>query len=197
MRGLQLYVIAIGAWSLWGCSAFGVPATDDPNRKLSYASGLIDDNRPIPAQRLISEALEAFKINGDRMGTAEAYRLYGFLYRSRDIDKFEKNFRDGGFLDKTVPLDNRYTKSIENFEKAKDIYTQNNKFDKLTNVYLNMGVTYEVMKNKSAACEAFDKSLESNREFLKTDPNVKLDLPTGYTSYEEFIKQRREKVGCS
>jgi len=123
--------------------------------------------------------------------------MYGFLFRCDGVTKFQKYFRDYGFRDKTATLDNRYMKSIEYFEKAKDLYTDNKMYGKLTNIYLNIGFTYELMNNPKAACTAFDQSLDSNRELLKANPNTKIKLPSGYTSYEEFLKANKRRVGCS
>jgi tetratricopeptide (TPR) repeat protein len=189
MRGCKVLVIGLGLCVLSGCSAFGVPYTSDPNQKLAYAFQLINESRPLPAERLIFEALETFKANGDKRGMAEAYRLYGALLRS-----FFYSWR--GFYDKTVTLDNRYAKSIEYFEKAKEIYAENKDNANLTNIYLNMAITYELMNNKKAACTAFDHSLESNREYLKDNPSAKVNIPTGYKAYPEFVDAARKESGC-
>jgi hypothetical protein len=131
MQGCKVLVLCLGLCILSGCLAVGVPYTSDPNQKLADASWLIHKSRPLPAERLIFEALETFKANGDKRGMAEAYRLYGTLLR-----EFVYKWRD--YYDKTVTLDNRYAKSIEYFEKVKDIYAENKANANLTNIYLNM-----------------------------------------------------------
>jgi len=132
-----------------GCAAFGVPATSDSAGKLRDATALFDrQDRPLPAERLIREALEVYQRNGDQLGVAEAYRTYGFFFRARSVGgKWSKFYRDNGFLDRSATFDTRYMKSIEYFEMARAIFSAHQRFDALTNVDLNMGFTFELMGN--------------------------------------------------
>lgn len=192
MQGCKVLAICLGLCTLSGCLAFGVPYTSDPNKKLAYAAQLINEDRPLPAERLIVEALETFKANGDKNGIAEAYRLYGLvLLIQRYV--FYQRF---GFRDKTVTFDNRYAKSIEYFENAKDFYIEHKDNAKLRIIYLNMAFTYKLMNNRKAACAAFDQSLESYRESLKDDPNTKVNLPTIYKDFPEFVDVARKENSC-
>src|SRR5439155_17074841 len=55
-----------------GCAAFGVPPTRDPATKLRTATWLFDrQDRPLPAERIIREALELYQKDGDQLGIAE------------------------------------------------------------------------------------------------------------------------------
>jgi hypothetical protein len=55
-----------------------VPYTSDPERKLGWAKELYQNqNRPIPAERLIKEAIEIYQERGDQLGLAQAHRAYG------------------------------------------------------------------------------------------------------------------------
>ena len=60
---------------------------------------------------------------------------------------------------------------------------------------LDIGFTYEAMGYQDAACEAFDRSTESNRENLQT-PRAKVVLPQGFSTYEEFLAPHRQRAGC-
>src|SRR5438094_2651181 len=106
-RSLLLSLLAFA-----GCAAFGVPATSDPAGKLRDATALFDrQDRPLPAERLIREALEVYQRNGDQLGVAEAYRTYGFFFRARSVGgKWSKFYRDNGFLDRSETFDTRYMK---------------------------------------------------------------------------------------
>ncbi len=196
MRGCKVLLIGLGLCVLSGCLAVGVPYTSDPNKKLAYAFQLIHDGRSLPAERLIAEAFETFKANGDQRGMADAYRLYGFFYRSGGVQRHEEIYRERGFRDKTVTFDNRDAKSLESFLKAKDIYTDYKDYANLTNTYLNIGYTYELMYNKKAACAAFDQSLESHYKFLKDKPGAKVNLPTIYKDYPDFVDVTKKENGC-
>lgn len=193
---LLLFVCLI---ALTGCAGVGVVATSDPSAKLRDAGDLFDrQDRPLIAERLIREAINTYQSNNDQLGLAEAYRTYGFFFRSRSINgKWNKYYRENGFLDKYATFDSRYSKSIEYFEKAGVIFTDNKRFDALTNVDLNMGYTYVEMGNLPAACQAFDKSVESNRENLRQNPTASPVLPKGFASYENFEADLKKQYGCA
>ena len=181
-----------------GCAAFGVPATSDPAGKLRDATALFDrQDRPLPAERLIREAIEVYQKNGDQLGVAEAYRTYGFFFRSRSVGgKWSKFYRDNGFLDRSATFDARYIKSIEYFEMARAIYSAHQRFDALTNVDLNMGFTFELMGDRQAACQAFDRSRQDHTEMLRRNPDAKIELQ-GFSTYEQFLAPHRQRAGCS
>jgi tetratricopeptide (TPR) repeat protein len=185
--------------ALTGCAGFGVVATSDPAAKLRDAGDLFDrQDRPLIAERLIREAINTYQSNNDQLGLAEAYRTYGFFFRSPSIEgKWNKYYRENGFLDKSATFDTRYAKSIEYFEKARTIFAANKRFDALTNVDLNVGFTYVAMGNRAAACQAFDKSVESNHENLRQNPAAKPALPRGFSSYEDFVADRKKQYGCA
>lgn len=181
-----------------GCAGVGIVAMSDPAAKLRDAGDLFDrQNRPLIAERLIHEAIESYQKNNDQLGLADAYRTYGYFFRSSAIEgEWSKYYRENGFLDKSASFDARYGKSIEYLEKARTIFAEYKRFDALTNVNLNIGFTYEVMGYGAAACEAFDRSLENNRDNLHQISKAKVALPQGFATYEEFLAPHRERAGC-
>jgi len=62
-----------------GCSAAFVVATFDPYKKPGHASALLDVGRPLPAERLILEAIDIFQKKDDPQGLAFAYNEYAFF----------------------------------------------------------------------------------------------------------------------
>src|SRR3989442_11453492 len=139
-----------------GCAGVGVVATSDPAAKLRDAGDLFDrQDRPLIAERLIREAMDIYQANNDQLGLAEAYRTYGFFFRSPSIEgKWNNYYRANGFLDRSATFATRYAKSIEYFEKARTIFAASTRYDALTNVDLNMGFTYIAAGNTPAACQA-------------------------------------------
>jgi len=181
-----------------GCAGVGFVATSDPAAKLREAADLFDrQDQPPIAEKLIREAIESYRKNNDRLGLADAYRTYGFFFRSAAVEgKWSKYYRKDGFLDQSASYDARYEKSIEYLEKARAIFTEYKRFDALTNVNLNIGFTYEVMGYGAAACEAFDRSLENDRDNHHI-AKAKVGLPQGFATYEEFLAPHRERAGCT
>ena len=181
-----------------GCAGLGVVGLSDPATKLREAGDLFErQDRPLIAERLIREAIESYRKNNDQLGLADAYRTYGFFFRSSAIEgKWSKHYRENGFLDKSASFDARYEKSIEYLDKARIIFAEYRRFDALTNVNLNIGFTYEVMGYGAAACEAFDRSLENSHDTVQIS-KAKIALPRGFATYEEFLAPHRERAGCS
>jgi len=183
---------------LAGCAAMFVPVTSDPLKKLYWAEQLYDQQyRPLPAEQLIQEAIDIYRSQDSQLGLAEAYRQYGFFFRAPSIEKWQKYYREKGFLDRTATFDIRYAKSLEYFEKAKNLFEENQKYDLLTNVYLNIGWTYELMNNQKAACTAFEQSLKANKKHMETIPNAKVRLLSGHINYEAFVASNKKRVGCA
>src|SRR5205823_4625559 len=101
--------------------------------------------RPLPAERLIREAMALYQERSDEHGLGNANREYGDLLRSPAVIKWEKVYRRDGFQDKSVTFDNRlekasefYRKAITHYEQAAIQKQQAGEYGALTNVYFNM-----------------------------------------------------------
>jgi tetratricopeptide (TPR) repeat protein len=192
------FVIMVIVTTMSGCAAMLVPATNDPDKKIVYSYILFDDQqRPLPAEQLIRESIEAYKQGSNDIGLGEAYRAYGFFFRSPAIKKWQKHYEAKGFLDNTATYENRYDKSIEYFEQSVRLFVKNNKYDRVANVYLNMGFTYEFAGKNEKACEAYKASLDSNAKFTKDNPGISVTLPEGFTgTYEDYINGFLKRLEC-
>jgi len=124
MRNIRFCVELSGFLFLVGCAAMGVFATSNPDVKLSDAEYLyMNKGRPLPAERLIFEAIEIYQKQNDSQGLGHAYRAYGDLLRSPIVaTKYDKIYREYGFRDKTVTFENRVAKSKEYYTKSLEYY---------------------------------------------------------------------------
>lgn len=180
-----------------GCAAMGVPATSDPDKKIGDAYMLFDrQQRPLPAERLIREAIEIYQEKNNDLGLAEAYRAYGFFFRSGALAKWHKHYESDGFMEEGATYANRHEKSIEYFEKSAAIFEKHHKNDALTNVHLNMGFTYEFANQPEKACDEYKKSLVSNQLHIKENPGVTFTLPEGFSSYEAYVTPMMDRLKC-
>ena len=184
--------------ALLGCSAMGVPASSDPATKLRQANELfVREDRPIPAERLIQEALDIYEKDGDRLGAAEAYRTFGFFYRSTAVERWEKVYRaETGFFDKTVTFDTRFDKSAQYFEKSAKTFEQAGALDRAVNAEFNEGMTFALANRPANACEAYDRSLIMYRDAQKSNPDKSPDLPPGVKTFDELVMKFKAKVRC-
>ena len=180
------------------CAGIGVVETSDPAQKLRDAEALFaQKDRPLIAERLIREALSISAQQNDEFGVANAYRTYGFFFRSSSVSgSWAEYYRKHGFLELSVTWGTRLDASIRFFQQAVEIYDRLSRYDASTNVYLNMGHTYALMQDREHACAAFSKALDRYRENLRVNPTARPQTPPGFSSFEEFVNKVRADEGC-
>ena len=182
---------------LVGCAAMLVPETSNPIEKISWAYELFDNQgRPLPAERLIREAIEICEKDNDASCLGKAYVAYGFFFRSPSVEKHEKFYREHGFLDKKATYDTRLTRSKEMFERGISYYLKTNEYGALTNAYLNLGFAYYFLNDNDGECLPYAKSLEYNQKNIEVNPNAKVSLPAGVSSFTEYVTIQQKRAGC-
>ncbi len=174
-----MFVLSI-ALAVGGCAGFGLIATSNPLEKLMEAEQLLLANRPMPAERMIREAMTIYAERGDRHGLGAAHASYGDFLSSDAVEKWAADYRRSGFQDKSVSYANRLEKAsehhrqaIEHYRVAEPQHIESGKFDHLSNLYLNMGKLHVAIKQNELACSYFDKSFEAYRENIRRNPSVK------------------------
>jgi tetratricopeptide (TPR) repeat protein len=184
--------------SLFACAGIGVIETSDPAQKLRDAEVLFSQkDRPLIAERLIREALSISELQNNELGVANAYRTYGFFFRSSSVSgSWAEYYRKHGFLEPSVAWGTRLDASIRFFHQAVEIYDRLSRFDASTNVYLNMGHTYTLMQDREHACAAFSKALDTYHENLHVNPSARPQTPPGFSSFEEFVNKVRADERC-
>ena len=198
MRKFNKIIIVLVISALFqACAGIGIVATSDPQGKLHDARHLfIFQNRPLPAERLIQEAIAICEENADQDCLAEAYLAYGYFFRSGSVKNWEKVYRRDGFLDRTVTFDNRLKKSKEYIELAKPLIEKSKAYDLQTNAYLNFGEDKERQGLKDEACEMYAKSLVANKKNLESNPSANVTLPDEYANYAEYLSVKQKRAGC-
>jgi tetratricopeptide (TPR) repeat protein len=204
MRTLKGLAILYGFAVLSGCAGVGIVATGDPLTKLNDAEDLfMRQDRPLPAERLIREAMAIYEQRGDQHGLANANRQYGDLLRSSAVQKWEKVYRRDGFQDKSITFDNRLEKATEFYRKALTYYgsaeqqhQQAGKYDALTNVYFNAAWSHLQVGEREKACGYYDKTIQAYDENVRRNPGAKPYIPPGSGSFAEFVGNAKRRVGC-
>ena len=198
MRRLKNLVnLVLCALILPACTAAMVPQTDDPKRKLGWASVLLDEqDRPIPSEKLIREAIEINQAQNDEVGLANAYRLYGFFFQSPAVARFSAYYKKNAFLDKTVAFDQRIDLSIAYSTKARNIFAKLDNPELLANVDLTLAYAYMAKEQRAIACKSFDSSLQNHERLEHAEPNAKFVLPKGIATYREFISAEKAYSKC-
>lgn len=190
---ISLILIVLFMSPMTGCTAVGIPYTSNPDKKLRYAETLFNnEDRPLPAQDSIMEAIDKYEMNGDEAGLANAYRTYAFFLQSPTVGRWSKM----SFEDKTVTHENRYSKAVEYWEKAINLYDRNDMYNLSADCYFQLEKLYSIAFNDvDRACYYNQKSRESISRFRVDNPNTKLRA-SGYGSFEEMLNSAREQLGC-
>jgi len=182
---------------LAGCAVKSGRTTSIGAEKLKKASQLFSSkDEPVEAEEMIRDVIALYEQDKNQIGLAEAYRQYGLFYRSNAVNKFAKYYKEKGFLDKTVKFAGRYEKSVEYFKKSMEIYTDYGNIEIMSNLYVSLGKTYDLMDKKDKACEAFNKGLENFATFKKGNPEAKELRSEELANYESYIDVIKKQVGC-
>jgi tetratricopeptide (TPR) repeat protein len=173
------------------------PSTDDPAIKLKWASENFNSlDRPVKAEEQIWDVIETYKKERNQLGLAEAYRQYALFLRSNTVEKFADHFKEEGFVDRTVTFSTRYEKAIDYFNRAKDLYEDYGHIDIISNIYVSLGKTYDLMNKTKEACESFDKGLENYADYKKANPEAQELRSEEMANYEEYIGIIKKQAGC-
>ena len=204
MRNIRFLVGLSVVLLLVGCAGVGIVATSDPLTKLNDAEDLfMRQDRPLPAERLIREAIVIYQEQDDPHGLGNAHREYADLLRSPSVTgKWEKFYRENGFQDESVNLENRIAKASEYYSKALEYYAraetklrEANRFDSLTNVYFNMAWSSYRLDDRVKACAFYDRTLEAYTENIKRRPSAKPYSPSG--TVPELVVFAKKRAGCA
>ena len=173
-------------------------ATTPPEQKLSEAFQLLQENRPIPAESLIRQAMDEFKAKGDPYDLGTAQFMYGQFVRSRHFTW--KFFRDSypetdtqeqrNAMAKTYFLAARlsFQKALSNPDLAQDQRTGYLWREYQANVELG---------DKAAICSSLKSMKESNDAYQAKKPGAKVYVAPPYKTFDEFITTSSNKAECS
>jgi tetratricopeptide (TPR) repeat protein len=212
MRKVLIATVLSTQLFLVGCAGVGIVATSDPQTKLSDAFHLYRiQNRPIPAQRLIFEAIGIYQSRNDVKGLADAYLLYGDFLLSDAVTDWNSrsgNKNEVGFFDKSVTSENRVikareyaTKALEYFQVAVEQTQKTEKIDLLSNLYYQMALAsnmqmHELPGDRKKSCEFYDKSLAALRENIRRNPTAKPYAPPPFASFADMLAAEKKRVRC-
>ena len=205
MRNFRFLPALFSLLLLPGCAGVGIVATSDPLTKLNDAEYLFTrENRPLPAERLIFEAMAIYKERDDPLGLGNANREYADLLRSPSIDGPEgKSYHENKFRDQSVTYENRIAKSSEYYSRAIEYYaravkqlSEANRFDAVTTAYFNMANSYYMLGDHVNACTSYDKMLAAYQENIRLNPGAK-PYSAPFKSIPDAVAAYKKQAHCS
>ena len=189
-------LVAVAPLLLTGCAGFGIVATSDPDVKLEDALVLFGQyNRPLPAERLIREAIAIYEERKDQAGLGKAYQTYGIFFGSRCVTNWQHVYRRDGFLDRTVKFEDRFAKAVEYLERSLPLLREAELFDGLTGTYYHLGFALNATGQHDRGCAALDASLEAYHENMARNPTAKR-YTGGSASVPARIAEAKQQLRC-
>jgi tetratricopeptide (TPR) repeat protein len=203
MRHLMFAFIVFTQLLLVGCAGVGIVSTSDPQAKLNDAVELYrKQNRPLPAERLIFEAIDIYQQQNDSKGLGLAYLLYGDLLLSDSVSTREDFYKKNGFKDKSVTFENRVAKSKDYatearkyFLKAVEQTKETGKHAELASLYFNIGLTYNMQSDRENACRSYDKSFVALSEDMRSAQSDKQHVPST-DGWSAEIAAEKKRLKC-
>lgn len=173
-------------------------ATATPQQKLGDAFQLLQENRPIPAEALMRQALDEFKAQGNNYDLGLAQFMYGQFVRSKHFTwQFFRNYfpntdtqEQRNAMARTYFLSARdsFRKALANQQLAQDKRTGYIWREYLTNIELG---------DKPEICASLRSMKASNDAYQAASPGAKIHVPTPYKTFDEFIESSLNQSECN
>jgi hypothetical protein len=195
MQSKKYYLISVFALTIIfsGCAAMLVPETKNPDEKLSWAYSLILNGRPLPAEKLIKEAVEIYSKDNNLAMLGYSYHLYGILeYRFPKNDDKTKKAAIEYFKISLKYFHEHFTqKPYKNDDPS---YASN--YFRASSAAQHLGDSYDPKTNIDLVCQAYALSLKYNKLGMEIKPEAKINVTRDFSNFEEFIKSKQEKAKC-
>ncbi|WP_172205425.1 hypothetical protein [Niveibacterium sp. COAC-50] len=187
----RLIPLLVASTVVTSCAAALVPESSDPKVKLAQAVELAKQQRPIPAERLIREAMELSKERNDTKGLAEAKIYYGILLYSQPYRAYERYWSKNGTYDPT------YGTAISYIENARTLYRDIDDPEGQRYAAFQLVYPYLMSGDTKAACAMIEESARQDEEAHKRFPNrtAIIQIP-GYKTWAEWTAAARKDAKC-
>lgn len=189
---------------LTSCVYVSLPESSDPAEKLEEAQRYMAQGQPLPAERLITEAIRTYQTQNNPEALGNAYRDFAAFLQSSSVAQREQTYREAGFLDTDITFDNRYDKAAEYLDKALEQYSvaaaryQNaGRFDQLSTLYYRQANIYLRQNRPDKACQAYNQSRQAYAENAVRNTASYPAAPGGYASWHDAIAAAKRQAGCS
>ena len=203
MKKTVAFVTLLLSLSLSACVYVSLPESSDPADKLEEARRYMAQGQPLPAERLITEAISLYQTENNPEALGNAYRDFAAFLQSSSVTQREHTYREAGFLNAGITFDNRFDKAAEYLNKALDEYDiaaaryQNaGRFDQLSTLYYRQAGIYLLQNQPGKACQAYNQSRQAYAENAVRNTASYPAAPGGYASWHDAIAAAKQQAGC-
>ncbi|MFT4673074.1 MAG: tetratricopeptide (TPR) repeat protein [Pseudohongiellaceae bacterium] len=183
MVHFNLPIIFLSSLLLLGCSSAGVIHSNDPSVKISQAYQLKSQSRPIPAQKLLQEALVIYQAENNKQGEARAYLGLGDLYKSQSYQSQADIFKRWNEYQS-------YADAASYYLKAGNIYEEKLDYWSLSRTYSAAGDANILDGRVKESCELYVKVEETFNVHKSTFTESQV------TFTQKLLKEFHSAVEC-
>lgn len=203
MKKTAVFFVLLISFTFSSCVYISLPESSSPADKLEAAQRYMAQGQPLPAERLITEAIGLYETENNPEALGNAYYDFAAFLRSPLVTQRENTYRQAGFLDGSITFNNRHEKALEYLDKALaqyDIaatrYRQAGRFDQLSALYYRQASAYLLQNQPEKACQAYDQSRQAYAENAVRNTAPHPEVPSGYASWHDAIAAAKRRVGC-
>ena len=187
---------------LVACSAALVPETSDPSTKVGYVRELMNQDRILPAERMLREVHQVTPVTANEfVARGEAHVLYAVLLGNQDwmhARAFSELLASvGGEANLPVAVSHHLVLAANDYASARDLFSKQNDYFSLSNIEWRLAGVYVREHKVGQACESLDASLRYSERATQENPNMKPTMYGRYSSYSEMISAQKRELQCS
>ncbi len=173
--------------------------------KLNDAQVLFAErNRPIPAEKLIQEAIVIYEQRDDAHGLGNAWREYADFLESPAVTAWDSSDNDlGNFHDETVNSGDRqtvvaqlYRRALSYYDRAESELKVARQYDALTNVYFNSAWAHWKLGEIAEACADYNLAIDAYHENMEINPRAKPFAGRQGGTVDEAVASMKQRAGC-
>lgn len=147
--------------------AFAAETAKDAMSKIGSAMSYLDKlGRPVPAEEDLKDAEAICKEIHDDACLAQAWRAWGYYFRSDALARWKgARFNGPALYDPSVKFEQRYERSIQYYDKALDLYAGMHDTHWISNIEMQKAFAYQRGNRLDDACRALQASREADQKY--------------------------------
>ena len=188
-------MICLSCFFYYGCAAMLVPYTSDPQKKMEWSIYLSNVNRPIPARRLLLEAIQIIE-EDDKALMANYYLARGIMLSSSRYHAYRKG---SGAKTWNSEVDGRLFEAGENYRLASELFIEMELYYEASIAEFLLSEYYQYYNRKKQQCRSLKNSLKYHLAGIDNGPQngIYFTLKDKNLTVVEYISNIQEESYCN